>query len=116
MTRNVLSDQANTFALLAQILHVKRNKIAALVARKRHPLPLPPRMHDSERFCIDDRYLRLLRKWVIEEQTFSSRPQVKLDFAKIERELTSSTCPDHSEKDWSVDDCLDHFPPGDFLG
>ncbi len=112
----VVTDQARAIEELARILHVKRQKIAELVARKRHPLPLPPTHHHSNHFVINHRYLRQLRRWVVEEKSTHEQPRTRLDLTRIEQELLTTSCPDHLQEKWSVEDTIHHFPPGDFLG
>ncbi len=116
MKDQVVTNQAEAIEVLANLLHVKRVKIAALVTRKRHPLPLPPTEPDPDHYKIDDRYLRRLRQWVVEEKSLPESSRTRIDLVRIEKELTLASCPEHRQRKWSVEDAIEHCPPGDFLG
>ncbi len=116
MKENRFIHQSDAISYLSHLLHLKRQKIASLVARKRHPLPLPPRAQESNCFHIDDRYLRQLRRWVLEEKSVVEAQRTSLNLDEAAHELTSTTCPDHAKETWSIEEDLNHLPPGEFLG
>lgn len=111
------TNQANAIDALARILHVKRNKVANLLARKKHPLPLPPSNPAADRFEINDQYRQRLLKWVIEERSQHIRhARRNLDLDRVEEELRVETVTVPGQEDWSVEESIDSYPPGTFLG
>ncbi len=107
--------QSEAFSELANLLHARRQKIAELVARKHHPLPLPPRAGDAFRF--DASYRLKLRKWIREERDLKMRGGLgKSMLSQIEKELEHGTGRPGSEVSWSIDSDLEKTPPGHYLG
>jgi hypothetical protein len=113
----VVEGQSQTFDVLAKILHTRREKVIDLIGRKTHPLPLPFRRTSGSRFELNNNYRRQLHKWVAEEkqmQAITDENYLNLD--RLEQELTGQAEFDRSREKWSVEQDLDHFPPGNFLG
>ena len=112
-----ITNQANAIDALARILHVKRNKVANLLARKKHPLPLPPSTPSADRYEINDLYRQRLLKWVVEERAQHTRHESqKLDLSRVEKELRVEAVSEPGQEDWSVEESIDSYPPGMFLG
>lgn len=105
--------QARAFDLLAEILHTRRDKVLKLVGQDEHPLPLPFRKVSSTGYELDANYRRTLYRWVQEERAAPHSPASRsLNFERIVQELTA----DAGANAWSVEDKLESFPPGYFLG
>ncbi len=107
--------QSEAFSELANLLHARRQKVAELVARKQHPLPLP--QHSGDAFLFDASYRLKLRKWIREERNLKMRGGLgKSTLSLIEKELERGAGLPGNEVSWSIDSDLEKTPPGHYLG
>lgn len=109
--------QSQTFDVLAKLLHTRREKVINLIGRETHPLPLPFRRTAGSRFELNNNYRRQLHKWVAEEKQMQvTTHENDLNLDRLEQELTDKAEFDRIREKWSVEQNLDYFPPGNFLG
>lgn len=118
MSKHRLAEsQTKTFDELARLFHVRREKVIDLVARKNRPLPLPKFVDQENPLQLDRGYRQELMRWIDAEKMRQARTETcSLNLHRIEKELAESKPNKHSREEWSVDETLNDFPPGHFLG
>ena len=113
----VVEGQSKTFDVLAKLLRTRREKVVELVGRKTHPLPLPAMLAAGNKCDLSGSYRHTLHQWVAEEKKLQEKMhESQLNLTRIELELADAPACDKTRENWSVEQSIDNFPPGNFLG
>lgn len=107
-TTPVVTKSKKSYDALARLLHIQPEKIVEFATKKKHPLPLPGPLHIEADNSLPGPYRRALKTWFIEEQKDWDNQDAKSCIWFLEHMSR--------EQEWSIDNTLNDFPPGHFLG
>lgn len=113
----VVEIPSNAVDILADILHTHRKNVSDLASRKTHPLPLTMLVDEAHENALQQNYRDVLSRWISEERQMAGDAVTsELNLERIENELIQQPSKSAFSKDWTIDRCLECFPPGHFLG
>lgn len=113
----VVESKDQAYDTIAQVLHTQRKKVAALAMRRKHPLPLSILIDSSHENALQQNFEEVLSQWISEErQIYGAVATEYLDLERAESELTERIAKNTYHQDWTIERCLDSYPPGHFLG